>query len=238
MFTSVCLLGPPGAGKSSLARRLVEGPAVRLFRLRAWVPTGALTDADGRPVSWIDDDVVSGALDLALPDARRDGVRLLVLDNFPRTPAQVDQILERAPMAPPTGVIVMHLQVSVPTALRRVGGRLVCPGCEADPLGDARFPAAASEQDPSRCRVCRGLLVRRPNDSSPHLAARIRLYHALAESTFARFREHGVGIHHIEAERRPEAVERDVRAVLAAMLTRRQSGIRHDHRRPARSCPA
>ena len=97
------LLGPPGAGKGTQARRLVERLGIRQVStgdmLRAAVAAG--TDVGRRAAvvmergELVPDEIVIGVAEerLSAPDARRG----FVLDGFPRTTAQaraLDRILD------------------------------------------------------------------------------------------------------------------------------------------------
>jgi adenylate kinase len=96
------LLGPPGAGKGTQARRLVERLGVPQVStgdmLRAAVAAGTEVGRRARAVmdrgELVPDEIVIGVAEerLAAADARRG----FVLDGFPRTPAQaraLDRIL-------------------------------------------------------------------------------------------------------------------------------------------------
>jgi adenylate kinase len=138
----VVLLGPPGAGKGTQAKRVMERYGVPQFStgdlLRENIAAG--TDLGGVAKSvmargeLVSDDLVCEMVRqrLALPDCKRG----YILDGFPRTAAQAgwldalleDQIFDNSR---PTRAwpIVIRLDVDYNQVLLRITGRRICPTC-------------------------------------------------------------------------------------------------------------
>jgi adenylate kinase len=134
----VIILGPPGAGKGTQASRIAEDAEI------PHIATGdivrAIKDQDtelGREVKAVYDrgDLVSDELIIQLIRDRlskRDTERGFVLDGFPRTLPQaedLDALLEELDR----GVaVVLHFQVSDDVAVERLHGRAVAEGRSDD----------------------------------------------------------------------------------------------------------
>ena len=134
---NLILLGPPGAGKGTQARRVVETfGLVQLSTgdmLRAEVSSGS--DLGARAKKLMDDgqlvpddlmiDMIAGQID-AMSDA--DGI---ILDGFPRTTAQakaLDNMLDERGLAIDH---VIQLEVEEESLVARLTGRFSCIACGA-----------------------------------------------------------------------------------------------------------
>ena len=138
----VVLLGPPGAGKGTQAKRVMERYGIPQIStgdlLRENVAAGTDLGAVAKSVmargELVSDDLVCEMVRqrLALPDCKRG----YILDGFPRTAAQAgwfdalleDQIFDNSR---PTRAwpIVIRLDVDYNQVLLRITGRRICPTC-------------------------------------------------------------------------------------------------------------
>jgi len=138
----VVLLGPPGAGKGTQAKRIMEHYAVPQVStgdlLRENVALGTEVGLAAKAVmargELVCDDLVCNMVRLRLtqPDCKRG----YVLDGFPRTPAQagwLDALLDHElfDKSRPTRAwpIVISLDVDYNKLLLRITGRRSCPTC-------------------------------------------------------------------------------------------------------------
>ncbi len=196
--------GPPGAGKSTLTRSLTQalsrrphavpglglGPGsgsaertVGLFRLREFVEehhrrhdgSGVLEHPSRDRLGWLPEHTVELLVRAAVAEGRIGAADLTVLEGFPGSMAQT-RLLHRTASGLGAKVLLLELAAPDEVARARAHARRVCAGCEPDLGGDPHQPAAPSPDAPSRCRTCGGLLARRPSDSDPVLATRLRRY--------------------------------------------------------------
>jgi adenylate kinase len=138
----VVLLGPPGAGKGTQARRVMERYGVPQIStgdlLRENIAAGTDLGAVAKSVmargELVSDDLVCEMVRqrLALPDCKQG----YILDGFPRTAAQagwLDALLEDQVFdnSRPTRAwpIVIRLDVDYNQVLLRITGRRICPTC-------------------------------------------------------------------------------------------------------------
>lgn len=188
------LLGPPGAGKGTQARRLVEHfGLVQLSTgdlLRAAVAAGteagmaakAVMDAGGL----VSDDIVLAVLRdrLSAPDVAR-GV---ILDGFPRTERQaaaLDALL--ASTGQRVGAAIA-LEVDDAQMVTRISGRYTCAGCCEGYHDSFKTPAI-----PGVCDTCGGTkMTRRADDTAETVASRLSAYHAQTAPLVSYYEAKGV----------------------------------------------
>lgn len=174
------LLGPPGAGKGTQARRLqARFGLVQLSTgdlLRAAVAAGTEAGRKAGAVmeagQLVSDEIVTAILDdrLGEPDVTA-GV---ILDGFPRTTAQaraLDELLARRGQSVSA---VIALEVDDAAMVERISGRYTCAGC-----GEGWHDSFKTPAKPGVCDTCGGTeFKRRADDNAETVAARLAAYHA------------------------------------------------------------
>ncbi len=170
---NLMLMGPPGAGKGTQARRLARGFRVPHIAtgdiLREAVAAGsplgrsaaAIMDA-GRLVG---DDIMIGIVRHRLQ--RPDAATGFVLDGFPRTVPQAEaldaMLVRRNPL------VVIDIAVDDEDIIRRLSRRRVCRAC-------GTIVGAQEGVPPSACPDCRGVLVQRRDDRESVVRERLAVY--------------------------------------------------------------
>ncbi|MEU7138584.1 hypothetical protein ABZ942_03950 [Nocardia sp. NPDC046473] len=191
----VPIFGPPAAGKTTMTLRL-RSPGRRIFRLREHVPQEVLaaTASSSEHLGWIDEFTVGDALRSYFDAAHEDsGVHTILLDNFPGSASQVDQLLATLWTLTPTPHIEpIEVLADARTLKQRAKTRKVCHRCERDPIPDPRLPAVPANEDPWQCAHCGGLLHPRRGDSPRLFKARLQRYHQTAAGIRAGFTESGI----------------------------------------------
>jgi len=190
---NIIMLGPPGAGKGTQARMLVEKAGIPQIStgdmLRAAVKAGtpmglkAKECMDGGKL--VPDDVVIGIVKDRL--AAADCAKGFILDGFPRTIPQaeaLDGVL--ADMNKKIGYVV---NVAVPESelLDRLTGRRTCKKCGA--MYHIKFNS--SKQD-GVCDKCGGELYQRDDDKEETIMNRLKVYNDQTAPLIEYYKKQGV----------------------------------------------
>ncbi len=176
---NIILLGPPGAGKGTQARRLVEEEGmVQLSTgdmLRAAKTSG--TEMGNRVAEvmargdLVTDDIVIGLIAEQLDgDAGRQG---LIFDGFPRTLAQADALEELLARKGRHLDAVIAMDVDDEALIRRVAGRFACAQCGEVYHDDTRPTAKDGVCD--KCGATE--FVRRADDNEESMRVRLNTYY-------------------------------------------------------------
>ncbi|ABL68893.1 MULTISPECIES: adenylate kinase [Paracoccus] len=177
MAINIILLGPPGAGKGTQARRLIdERGLVQLSTgdmLREARSSG--TEMGKRVAEVMDrgelvtDEIVIGLIREKLGQ----GGKGFIFDGFPRTLAQADAL--QALMAEMDQRIdaVIEMRVDDAALVSRISGRFTCGNC-----GEVYHDVTKPTKEPGKCDVCGSTdLRRRADDNEESLKTRLMEYY-------------------------------------------------------------
>ena len=177
-MVNLILLGPPGAGKGTQAKRLVDerqmvqlstGDMLREARTSG-TEMGKLVDVVMDRGDLVTDDIVIGLIAEKLDDPAPGG---FIFDGFPRTLKQADALGDLLMSKGKTLSAVVEMQVDDAALVARITGRFTCGNCGAV-YHDTTHPT----EKPGVCDACGSTnLKRRADDTADALKVRLMEYY-------------------------------------------------------------
>jgi len=188
------LLGPPGGGKGTQAKKLQdEYGLVQLSTgdmLRAAVASGTEVGKKAKDVmasgQLVSDDIVVGIIAerIEQPDAKKG----FILDGFPRTVAQAEALEEMLKQKKLQIDAAIEIRVPDDLIVARIDGRFTCARC-----GEGYNDHFHRPKVEGRCDVCRGgEFIRRPDDNAATVRSRLGVYHQQTAPILPFYEERGV----------------------------------------------
>ena len=180
MKRNIILMGPPGAGKGTLAKQLISLGLAHIstgdmFReaIKAGTELGKLADSYIKHGDLVPDEVTIGLVKERL--SKDDCANGYLLDGFPRTLPQAEALEKLSKEINRPIETVINLECDDKELLRRISGRRVCKNCGAPYHIDTMKPKVDGV-----CDICGGPLYQRNDDNEE--AMKVRLDHYLHET--------------------------------------------------------
>lgn len=174
---NIILLGPPGAGKGTQAKMLIDKYRMPQIStgdiLRAAVKEGTPLGKEAKSFmdkgQLVPDSVVIGIVEerIQQPDCQRG----YMLDGFPRTVPQAEALDEMLRKRKSKIDHVVSVEVARDELVKRLTGRRTCREC-----GEGFHIHSKPPQKAEKCDKCGGELYQRDDDNEKTVTARLQVY--------------------------------------------------------------
>ncbi len=214
---NIILLGPPGAGKGTQARRLEEERGMIQLSTGDMLREARTSGTEmGRKVAAImdagelvTDDIVIGLIEekiKAAPNAS------FIFDGFPRTLAQADALGELLERNGKKLDAVIELRVDDDALVKRIAGRYTCGDC-----GEVYHDATKPTKVDGVCDECGSSnLIRRADDNEEALKTRLMEYYKKTSPLIGYYYAKGL-LHSVDGLAPIDTVASEIASVLDAL---------------------
>lgn len=176
---NIILLGPPGAGKGTQAKRIEEAKGLIQLStgdmLRAAVTAGTEVGLKAKEVmasgGLVSDDLVIGIISDRIDEA--DCQNGFILDGFPRTVGQAEALDKLLVEKSKNLDVVIEMQVEDDPLIKRITGRSTCGSCGEGYHDEFKKPAKEGVCD--KCDSTE--FIRRADDNEETVRSRLVAYH-------------------------------------------------------------
>jgi adenylate kinase len=215
---NIILFGPPGAGKGTQAKKLVDFYGIPQIStgdiLRANVGKGTelgfVAKAYMDKGELVPDEVLIGIIKNRLkePDCKRG----FILDGYPRTVSQADALEVILDEIDKLLNVVLNLEVPNKKLIKRISGRLICRNC-----GASYHRIFNQPKKEGICDICGDEVYQRSDDKEESVQNRLNVYKMQTQPLIDYYLKKGILVT-LDGNKDIDEVLEDIKAVLAKFV--------------------
>lgn len=214
----VVLLGAPGAGKGTQCKRIVDrygvshlssGDILRQHRSKK-TELGRKAESHMDSGALVPDELVVAMMAEAVKEVSEKG---FVLDGFPRTVNQADELNKSLAKNGERIDLVLNLDIDDSIVIKRLTGRRSCPKCGAVYHIENLKPRVDGKCDKDGAE-----LVQRPDDSPEVVEKRLKTYHQQTEPVVGYYRRNNT-VYNIDAGKSADRTSEEIYEKLDALVS-------------------
>ena len=215
---NIILFGPPGAGKGTQAKKLVDFYGIPQIStgdiLRANVGKGTelgfVAKAYMDKGELVPDEVLIGIIKNRLkePDCKRG----FILDGYPRTVSQADALEVILDEIDKLLNVVLNLEVPNKKLIKRISGRLICRNC-----GASYHRIFNQPKKEGICDICGDEVYQRSDDKDESVQNRLNVYKMQTQPLIDYYLKKGILVT-LDGNKDIDEVLEDIKAVLAKFV--------------------
>jgi adenylate kinase len=215
-MANIILMGPPGAGKGTQAKRIVDAfklPHIStgdMFReaISQGTPLGLQAKAIIERGDLVPDELTIGLVKERL--SRDDCAEGFLLDGFPRTIPQAEALKVLGPEIGRAIDLVIDISVPDEELVRRIAGRRVCPKC-----GASYHITDMKPKKEGICDRCGAELIQRKDDNAESLKVRLDNYYKQTAPLIDLYEKEGL-YHHFDGMVGADNLFKEIQTLLEA----------------------
>ena len=208
MLTKIALLGPPGAGKGTQAKRIVERVGVVHLStgdiLRDEVARGTQLGEEAHGFmergELVPDQLIIDMIRGRIESADQG----FLLDGFPRTVQQAEALAGISSLD-----VVINIALPREEVVRRLTARRVCSGCGV--IYNLLYDPPADE---TRCPACDGELIQRDDDTQAVIENRYDVYEQSTAPLIGFYRARGL-LRDVDGSGSSDAIASQIESILS-----------------------
>lgn len=224
----VLLIGPPGVGKGTLAKKCKQNMGLSALStgemLREQVELGTEIGLEVKDIlakgEFVSNELINKMFSSWFEQNWRNCQQGVLLDGYPRTAQQAEflsSLLDE--YKSDSRLFVGLLEASDEQILSRIAGRIMCSKASCGSI----YSKAQISDSETQCPRCQSDLVKRDDDNAECAKGRLEKYLKLKDELIGYFEKNGVDIHKVEtSDKNPDEVFQAFKQLFRAAFDCRQ----------------